>query len=305
MDKPEIKFSIVVPTYNEENDIFRTLNALEDIRWPNYEVLIVDDGSRDRTVEIVESFVKRSPKFRLLKQGINRGVATVRNIGIRESKGQVVVILNADVILPNDFLKRIAPYYKQGKQWVAVVSKIINRERVYPRFLEAMSYYTYLIRGVHWVWTEGFSCTKEAALGVGLFPEAMPGCSGEDVDFGNDLEKKYQGARALGIIVPHVAPDEFAKFWGQQLGRGRGRTNYYYFIRHFSIGHLFLNSFLSSGWRIFKLVVLVPFFRAWAYTKYSERGYKDFLPFAAVGYLMEIAMLAGIWQAFWRIFTKR
>ncbi len=299
-----MKFSIIVPTYNEEKDIYRTLNALEAVQYPDYEVLIVDDGSKDKTPEIVEAFAKRSPHFRLLRQPVNRGVSAVRNIGIKEASGDVMVILNADVILPGDFLKRIAPYYKQGKQWVAVVSRVLNREKLYPRYLEAMHHYIYQVRKEHWVWTEGFSCTKEAALAVGLFPEAMPGCSGEDVDFGNDLEKKYPGVRATEIIVPHIAPDELGEYCGQQKGRGKGRTNYYRYMQHFGSGKLFVNSLLSTGYRVVKLILLQPVFRAWAYSKYSDRGRRDFLGFIWAGYVTEIAMIVGMWQAFMRILKK-
>lgn len=297
-----LKFSIIVPTYNEEKDIFRTLNALEGLQWPDFEVLIVDDGSKDKTAQIVETFSKRLSNFRFLPQPVNRGVSAVRNIGIHEARGEVVVILNADVLLPGDFLNRIAPYYAQGKKWVAVVSRVINLEKVYPRLVEAGGHYTYEVQNKHWVWTEGFSCTKEAAIGVGLFPEAMPGCSGEDADFGLNLEKKYPGVRAMEVIVPHIAPDNLREFWGQQRGRGQGRTNYYYYMKHLGKAGLFFNSVLSSGWRTLKMICLIPIFlRAWQYSKYSSHGRRDFIPFVWASYVTELAMLFGMWRAFGRI----
>lgn len=301
-----LKFSVIVPTYNEEKDIFRTLNALEGLQWPEFEVLIVDDGSKDKTAEIVKKFSERLPNFRFLPQAVNRGVSAVRNIGIHEATGGVVVILNADVLLPRDFLQRIAPYYDQGKKWVAVVAKVINLEKVYPRLVEAGSHYVYEVRNKHWVWTEGFSCTKDAAMGVGLFPEAMPGCSGEDADFGLELEKKYPGVRAMEVVVPHIAPDSLVEFWGQQRGRGQGRTNYYYYMRRLNKANLFVNSLLSTGWRTFKMIILLPMVvRAWQYSKYSEKGRKDFLPFIWASYVTELAMLAGMWRAFKRILTGK
>ncbi|OGY97961.1 MAG: hypothetical protein A2855_01685 [Candidatus Liptonbacteria bacterium RIFCSPHIGHO2_01_FULL_57_28] len=300
------KFSIIVPTYNEEKDIFRTLNALEGLQWPDFEVLIVDDGSKDKTAQIVEQFSKRLPNFRFLPQPMNRGVSAVRNIGIKESQGEVVIILNADVLLPRDFLNRINPYYDQGKKWVAVVARVINLEKVYPRLVEAGSHYTYEVRGDHWVWTEGFSCTKEAAIAVGLFPEAMPGCSGEDADFGLELERKFDGVRAMEVVVPHIAPDNISEFWGQQRGRGQGRTNYYYHMRHLNKAGLFFNSLASSGWRLFKMLILIPLtVRAWQFSKYSEKGRKDFLPFIWGNYVTELAMLAGMWRAFRRILAAK
>lgn len=301
-----MKFSVIVPTYNEEKDISRTLKALENLQWPDFEVMIVDDASKDRTPEIIRSFSDRLPNFRFLPQTINRGVSAVRNIAIRAAEGDVMVMVNADVLLPPDFMQKMVPYFAKGNKWVSVTNKIINLDKVYPRFVEASGYYFYTIQGKHWMWTEGLSCTKEAALGVGLFPEAMPGCSGEDIDFGLKLEKQYPGTRTMEILVPHIAPDELREFWGQQRGRGQGRTNNYRYMKGLGIPALLLNSLLSSGWRILKMACLIPiFWRAWKYSKFSDRGRKDFLPFIWVIYVAELAMLAGMWRAFRRILAGK
>jgi glycosyltransferase involved in cell wall biosynthesis len=298
-----MKFSVIVPTYNEEKDIRRTLLALEKLDWPDYEVIVVDDASRDKTKEIVSEFTSKFSNFHFLEQPRNRGVSFARNRGIAESSGEVMVILNADVILTSDFLKRIAPFYEQGNKWVGVVSRVLNLETIYPRFIETEGYYTYLVHGQHWVWSEGFSCTKDAAIEVGLFPEAMPGASGEDVDFGLDLEKKFKGVRAMDIIAPHIAPDNLKEFWHQQKGRGRGRTNYYYYMSHYGLGKLFMSSFISSVWRLIKLIP-VPVVRAWQYSKYSTKKRADFIPFILVGWVKEVAMIVGIWEAYTRILKK-
>lgn len=293
----DLPVSIIVPTYNEEQDIARTLAALEKLQYPDYEVILVDDGSKDKTVEIIQSFTKRLPHFRLLSQAVNRGVSSARNRGIREAAGAIIVILNADVLLPPDFLLNILPYYRQGLEWVSVSNQVENQDTVFSRFVGAESYFVNFVKKRSWVWCEGFSCTKKAAISVGLFPEAMPGCSGEDGFFGLYLEKRFPGLVASDILVTHVAPNQLKTYWHQQAGRGKGRTNHYWYVRHHSFWMLWGSSIGATLWRMLKLVFGIPVFRGWSFSIYSPHQKKDFLPFIWVGYVQEIAQLAGIWIA--------
>lgn len=296
-----IPFSFVVPVYNEELDIEATLAALEKMEYPDYEVVVVDDASEDRTVSIVQTFAGRLANFRLLKQARNLGVASARNRGIREARGEVLVILNADVVLPPDFLQRLVPHYQSGNQWVAVMGKVLNQRRSFSRFSDAESYDEHFVKKKHWVWTEGFSCTKKSALEVGLFPASMPGCSGEDGIFGDSLENRFPGIKDTTIVAPHVAPEDLRGYWQQQKGRGAGRTNHYFYIKRMSLGSLLLNSTLASAWRITKLFCGVPVLTAWRLSSHSLKRRKDFISFVGVAYVKETAMLAGMWSAMKRL----
>lgn len=293
-----MRFSIIVPTFNEERDIARTLDALETIDWPDYEVIVVDGASRDGTCDIVEQYVRRSARFQLIRQPANLGVSSGRNAGICRATGSILVILNADVLLPRDFLTSIAPYYQAGNHWVAVESNVLNTETAYARFNQAEHWHFYRVANNHFVWTEGFSCTKEAAMTVGLFPEQMPGAGGEDRDFSFALEARFPGVRALDLAVPHIVPDTFADYWAQSVGRGKARTYYYFFMSKMTPPRLFVNSALASGWRAAKAICLVPLVLAWKYAAFSGRGRRDFPSFAVVAYTKELAMLVGIWRAF-------
>lgn len=297
----KVKFSIIVPTYNEEDDIPKTLNALSDLKFDNYEVIVVDDKSEDNTVDKVSEFVNKFSNFKLLQNKKNKGVSFSRNRGIKEAEGNVLVILNADVILPPNFLNKLEPYYEEGYEWVGVSSKVMNADSIYSRYTGAKADYIHDIKGDYWVWSEGFSCTKEAALSVGMFPEDMPACSGEDKDFGYDLEENFKGIRAKEIEAPHIAPSSFKGFWGQNKSRGGGRTNYYYYLDGKNKFNLFLSTFLSSCWRVLKMFLFVPFFNAWMSSGYSKKDRSDFLNFIWASYIKQIAMLTGMWSAFLKI----
>lgn len=301
-NKRDVYFSIILPTHNEQQDILRTLKALACLEHDRYEVIVVDDDSTDHTVNIVRNFIQDKPHFRLLCQSQNRGVAAARNRGIKEAHGNVLVILNADVLLPPDFLKRIQLHYEEGKKWVSVECREANQASFLSRFTDARHIYTYQIAKKPWVWSEGFSCTKEGAFTVGLFPEDMPGCSGEDVDFGINLERDFTGIRDTSIVVPHIAPDTISAYWKQQRGRGQGRTNTYYYVRRFSKLKLFFNTLASSAKRIGKILLIFPLvIQAWTISQYSKSHRKDFMPFVVASYTTELAQLWGMWQAYLKI----
>ena len=130
-----MKFSIIIPTYNEEIDIAATLEALLGVDYADKEIIIVDD-SNDRTPEIVRGYADRG--VRLIHPG-GGGRCEARNIGIREAAGEVVVLLNADVRLPADFLQRVACHYQQGADYVLVAARVANRQDLFGRYVDCVS----------------------------------------------------------------------------------------------------------------------------------------------------------------------
>src|SRR3990167_3723398 len=132
-----MKFSIVVPTYNEENDIGITLEALATLDYPDYEVFMVDD-STDSTPDIIQRYKDRG--IQLIKPG-GGGRCEARNIGIKAATGEVVVILNADVQLPKDFLQKIKKHYDAGMDLVSVSAKALNDDHLFARYVDCTGLY--------------------------------------------------------------------------------------------------------------------------------------------------------------------
>ena len=98
-------FSVIIPLYNKEAEVAATLrSALEQSLRP-LEVIVVDDGSTDRSAEVVVSF--RSPLIRLIRQP-NAGVSAARNRAIAEARGEYVALLDADDRWRPGFLAEIA-----------------------------------------------------------------------------------------------------------------------------------------------------------------------------------------------------
>ncbi len=272
MRSNSLMFSIIVPTYNEEKDIRETLESLVALDWPNKEILIVDD-SDDSTTVIVTEFAPAG--VRLIKPDVRRGRCEARNIGIRASVGDVLVILNADVRLPANFLRSVAPLYENGFESVAVMNTITNQDQLYARFLEARRNWR-IANNVYrnWAdqfggvfWTEAFSVRRDIAMKTSLFPSdfAVPLEAGEDARFAEDLRKIHcKGVFAEDIVVPHVAPGTLAEFWRIRIGRGAGTPQIRYFL---------------DRWPMWKISV-------WRYAKFSQRLFKvgGVLPVIYSGY---------------------
>jgi glycosyltransferase involved in cell wall biosynthesis len=89
--------SVIVPAYNAEAFIERTLKSVLCQTYTNIEVLVVDDGSKDRTSTIVQSIAQRDSRVRLFQQQ-NAGVAAARNLAIEKSQGEYIAPIDADDI---------------------------------------------------------------------------------------------------------------------------------------------------------------------------------------------------------------
>lgn len=87
--------SVVIPAYNAQYTIAKTINSVLNQTYKNIEVIVVDDGSQDRTVELVKEIARKDIRVRLLQQA-NAGVAKARNLAIKNSCGELIAPIDAD-----------------------------------------------------------------------------------------------------------------------------------------------------------------------------------------------------------------
>lgn len=90
------KVSIITPLYNSEAFISETINSVLKQTFSNWELLLIDDCSSDKTIEIVKTFADQNPKITLFKNEKNLGAALSRNKGIERAKGDYIAFLDAD-----------------------------------------------------------------------------------------------------------------------------------------------------------------------------------------------------------------
>jgi glycosyltransferase involved in cell wall biosynthesis len=96
------KISIVIPLYNKELCIRDTINSVISQSFSDYEIIIVDDGSTDNSVSVVENI--NNIKIKLIKTK-NKGVSSARNIGVINALGEYIFFLDADDIILNNCLQ--------------------------------------------------------------------------------------------------------------------------------------------------------------------------------------------------------
>ena len=196
-----MKASIIIPTYNRVNSIKKVLHVLSYQDYPkdDFEVIVIDDGSTDGTYELLNSSVLRSLRLdlnlKVIKHLSNQGSAKSHNDGIKASEGEIVVLLDDDLLPVPSFLKAHVEYHL--KEHCIVLG---NRKYIESLSQKWLSRYL-STRGVHKLtnkenipfkcfWTGNTSFRKEDIMKVGLFDEQFKGImGGEDLELGYRLEK--------------------------------------------------------------------------------------------------------------------
>ena len=113
-------FSVVIPTYNRKPILEKCLQALEHQVFDRdqvsgYEVVVVDDGSTDRTVEWLQANTDRFPHIQLYEQD-HMGPAAARNLGVEKATGDTIIFIDSDLVVTERFLQAHATALREGEQ---------------------------------------------------------------------------------------------------------------------------------------------------------------------------------------------
>jgi len=109
--------SVIIPAYNEEKRISKTLLAVDEYLRKqsfDYEILAVSDGSKDKTGEIVADFQKTIKNLKLIDNKVNHGKGWVVRQGMLQASGQVRLFMDADNATTLDHFDKMKPYFEQG-----------------------------------------------------------------------------------------------------------------------------------------------------------------------------------------------
>ena len=167
------QYSIVIPAYNESARIGRALTevlrTLDERGW-NAEVLVVNDGSTDNTAAIVESFVARDARVRLLENGTNRGKGySVRN-GLLHGSGNIVMFTDADLSSPMPEAERLFDAIRDGadvaigSRWLEVSRQTIHQPLYRQFFGRCFNMVTRMIMRLPFADTQcGFKAFRRSA----------------------------------------------------------------------------------------------------------------------------------------------
>ena len=137
----EPSVSVIVPAYNEEMVIEATLRSLLASDYENFEIIVVDDGSMDRTSEVVREKFGNEPRVRLFTEP-NAGKANALNFGLRYATGEIIIALDADTVFAPHAISALAHrFYDPQMGAVAGNAKVGNRINIVTRW-QALEYIT-------------------------------------------------------------------------------------------------------------------------------------------------------------------
>ncbi|UCE96797.1 MAG: glycosyltransferase family 2 protein, partial [Candidatus Bathyarchaeota archaeon] len=130
--------TIVVPAYNEEKAIGKTIEALLRLSYPNKEIIVIDDGSSDRTLEVAKAHASGDLVEVVAKP--NGGKWDALNTGIRKARGDFITCIDADTLLDQNAIQHLIKHFKNPR--IAAVAgnvKVGNRSGVLTK-LQALEY---------------------------------------------------------------------------------------------------------------------------------------------------------------------
>ncbi len=180
-----MKFSVVIPLYNKVQSVSRTIKSVLSQTHHDFELIVVDDGSTDGSLDIVRKF--NDERIRLVQKE-NGGVSSARNYGLKEAKADYVAFLDADDVWEPFFLEEQAKMihdFPEANMWALAWGYMKNGEKIY------LQHNPHNYRGYvddYWAMRKGtnifFVCVcvfrRMALLNMGGYDERMS--YGEDID---------------------------------------------------------------------------------------------------------------------------
>ena len=135
-----IPFSIIVPAYNEEVTISSCIESMLNLDYPSYEVIVVDDGSKDKTFNEASKFLTNG--VQVIRQE-NTGKPGAINTGIKKASGDIIITVDADSRLHPSALKWISRRFSKNQRLGAVAGNVkIDRSRSVLKILQSLEYTT-------------------------------------------------------------------------------------------------------------------------------------------------------------------
>lgn len=144
MDQPKI--SIIVPIYNVEKYIEQCINSILNQSFRDFELILINDGSTDRSGEICDIYAKHDNRIKVFHQ-VNKGPSATRNLGMSLSKGEYIGFVDADDIVSKDMYKEMYNFAVSNKyEIVACGYKEINYEKeIEYQFINPLTEYSELV----------------------------------------------------------------------------------------------------------------------------------------------------------------
>ena len=238
-----MQISVIIPTHNRSKILRECIHALfkQDLPEKSYEIIVVDDGSKDETKEVMELLKKQHPGITFLSQP-NQGQGIARNHGMQKAKGDIVVLIGDDIIVKENFLsEHLRLHLRHPGEYEAVLGLTLwhpkltltpfmhwltNGSTILGRFGGHQFAYEKLkdkeAADYNFFYTSNISL-KRSLLDKYPFDPAFSGYGWEDIELGYRLHKRvglkiYYNADAIGYHDHAMTEDSLA---GRMRGIGK------------------------------------------------------------------------------------
>jgi len=160
-------FSIVIPTYNRGYILWKTIQSVQKQIYPNWELLIIDDGSIDDTKKVVAQF-QQDPRI-LYFPIKNGGTAHARNVGLQKAKGEIVSYLDSDDIIYENFLSTAVEVFTKYPNKIFAIPNYNFRAEIYDENYHLVDFTEMVLRQTNNVTLKDiFHWKVKCAFGTGL-----------------------------------------------------------------------------------------------------------------------------------------
>ncbi|GAI03494.1 unnamed protein product, partial [marine sediment metagenome] len=275
----------MVPVWDEEETIEETVKAIFEIDYPIKEIIVINDGSTDKTEEIVQKLQKRYSRLKLINKE-NTGKADSLNVGIEKAEGELIAVIDADSYPSKDSFEKLVGFFEEEK--VGAVTCVIvprNAEKFFEK-LQSIEYriiaFTRKLLGyvdAIYVVPGPLAIYRTSALKeIGGFDSKN---MTEDIEIIWHLTQAgYERRMCLSTYVTTTVPNKFKRWYSQRrrwnVGGLQCIAKYKkYFLKKGMLGCFILPFFIIQlflgilGLGIGVYLVITRFFKNYIFAKYS------------------------------------
>ena len=214
--------TVLIAAYNEQDHIEETIRGCVAIDYPSYEIVIVNDGSTDGTVEKILPYVRRG-MVRLIHKNVNEGKAMALNDAIPRTSGEILLIIDADAVPDSQILRAMVPHFRSPRVGAVTGNpRVANRSSLLAKLqaIEFTSIVSLQRRGAR-VWGKLLTMSgvvsafhRNVLLDVGMF---SPDMATEDIDLTWKIQLRFYDIRyEPRAIVWMRVPATLPGLWRQR-----------------------------------------------------------------------------------------
>lgn len=212
--------SVIIPTYNRAGTLMRSIQSVIRQSYPEWELIIVDDGSTDATSDLVRPLAEQDMRIRYIQCPENKGQAAARNTGIRASKGEYIAFQDSDDCWMPDKLQKQVSMMEAHPEYGIVYGQVVYDESgilsaPYPPVSAGEQVFEACLKQ-NQIGTPTMLVRKEVFDAIGLFDTSLAAL--EDYELALRITKNYPaGFLAEPVLTAYKSMDSVSRNLGNHL----------------------------------------------------------------------------------------